>query len=388
VVHVIDTCSQLITTPWRRIGSWGIAPRNINPVTSWRWVACTHRPLYPTANSPRCPLDRGLGGPWSLSGRFAWEKNLLTLLGIEPWLLRCSACGLVTILAKLSRPPAMASSSWKDFAWSFTVINKRDMYRCCPDVAEWPWDGWTGATWRCIRVEGTSWRETNLWYVPRPSCLSLCRSPGVAAPPGNPRNSWAPSAVPNLVPVLRDVWNASLSFPGLENKAVVASGRTSTLQLTPWSTILLYKLTIVQLVKRLAVNCATWRPFHWTLTRPFEPAHTLTPLFLKVCVNVIPSLASKSRKQFLQLFWLRLCYISRTSHSSWLDHPNTFLIQIMKLLFMLLPPVSCHFVALSSQHTPQHPVLRDPQPVFFLWDGSLRTPENRIPTLFCQYRLT
>jgi hypothetical protein len=38
---------------------------------------------------------------------------------------------------------------------------------------------------------------------------------------------------------------------------------------------------------------------HLILTGPFEPAHTLTPLYLKMYVNVIPSLAPKSRKQFL-----------------------------------------------------------------------------------------
>jgi hypothetical protein len=50
-----------------------------------------HRQLHPRGNSPRYRLDRRLGGPHSRSGSYGQEKNLLPLLGIEPWLSRSVA---------------------------------------------------------------------------------------------------------------------------------------------------------------------------------------------------------------------------------------------------------------------------------------------------------
>jgi hypothetical protein len=52
--------------------------------TIWRCVVSfTFLPLYPRANLPRYPVDRGLSGPQSRSGRSGVVKNL-ALLGIEP----------------------------------------------------------------------------------------------------------------------------------------------------------------------------------------------------------------------------------------------------------------------------------------------------------------
>jgi hypothetical protein len=52
--------------------------------TRWRWVVSfTPRPLYPQGKSPWYPLDRGLGGPQSRSGRGGEEKNSQPLPGIE-----------------------------------------------------------------------------------------------------------------------------------------------------------------------------------------------------------------------------------------------------------------------------------------------------------------
>jgi len=46
-------------------------------VARWRWVVSfTLRPLYSRRKSPRCPLDKKLGGPQSRSGRSGDEKNL------------------------------------------------------------------------------------------------------------------------------------------------------------------------------------------------------------------------------------------------------------------------------------------------------------------------
>jgi hypothetical protein len=57
-------------------GSGGIASRIIDLGTRWKWVInFTPRPLYHQGKSPRYPLDRGLGGPQSPSGRGGEEKN-------------------------------------------------------------------------------------------------------------------------------------------------------------------------------------------------------------------------------------------------------------------------------------------------------------------------
>jgi hypothetical protein len=50
-------------------GSAGIAPRNLDLGTRWRWVVSfTPRPLYPQGNNIPYPLDKRLGGPQSRSG--------------------------------------------------------------------------------------------------------------------------------------------------------------------------------------------------------------------------------------------------------------------------------------------------------------------------------
>jgi hypothetical protein len=57
-------------------GSVGIAPRNLDFGTRWRWVVSfTLRPLYPQGKSPRYPLDKRLGGPQSRSGHSGEENN-------------------------------------------------------------------------------------------------------------------------------------------------------------------------------------------------------------------------------------------------------------------------------------------------------------------------
>jgi hypothetical protein len=57
----------------------------LDPSNRWRWVVSfTLRPLYTRGNGPQHPLDRGLGGPQSRSGRSGGEKSFLPLPGIEP----------------------------------------------------------------------------------------------------------------------------------------------------------------------------------------------------------------------------------------------------------------------------------------------------------------
>jgi hypothetical protein len=60
-----------------------IDPRFLDLGSSWRWVVgFTLLPLYPRGKSHLYPLDRRLGGPQSLSGRYG-EVKILDPTGIQ-----------------------------------------------------------------------------------------------------------------------------------------------------------------------------------------------------------------------------------------------------------------------------------------------------------------
>jgi len=50
----------------------------------------------------------------------------------------------------------------------------------------------------------------------------------------------------------------------------------------------------------------------------------------------------------------------------WFDYPNNIWwgLQIIKLLVMSSPPLPCYLVPLRPKYSPQHPVLKHPQPTF------------------------
>jgi hypothetical protein len=71
------------------------------------------------------------------------------------------------------------------------------------------------------------------------------------------------------------------------------------------------------------------------------------------------------------------CYMSYASHLPWLDHSNYTWrrAQVMKFLIMQYSLTSCHFIPLRSNYSPQLPVLKYPQFMFFsLCQGSSFTP--------------
>jgi hypothetical protein len=59
--------------------------------------------FIPGERFPRYPLNRRLGGPQSLSGRFGEENNLLPVPGIQAHFLGCPISSVVTIRITLSR---------------------------------------------------------------------------------------------------------------------------------------------------------------------------------------------------------------------------------------------------------------------------------------------
>jgi hypothetical protein len=59
-------------------------------------------------------------------------------------------------------------------------------------------------------------------------------------------------------------------------------------------------------------------------------------------------------------------YMPHPSHYSRFNHPNNtgWAVQIIKLLIMQLPPLPYYLVPPRPKYSPQHPILKYPQPVF------------------------
>lgn len=76
---------KLVHRPWRRVGSWGIAPLILKHGTGWWWVVSfTPGPLYPYVRTPGAQLIGDRLGTRDSLGVF-WEKEtLLPPPGIKP----------------------------------------------------------------------------------------------------------------------------------------------------------------------------------------------------------------------------------------------------------------------------------------------------------------
>jgi hypothetical protein len=59
-------------------------------------------------------------------------------------------------------------------------------------------------------------------------------------------------------------------------------------------------------------------------------------------------------------------YMPRPSDSSRFYHPHNigWAVQIIKLLIMKFSPLPCYLVPLRPRSSPQHPILKHPQPTF------------------------
>jgi len=157
------------------------------------------------------------------------------------------------------------------------------------------------------------------------------------------------------------------------------SGLLPSYLLTPWSRVLLEKLTGSHLVKKLHAFYGTPRiittftsarhlSLSWARSTQFMPPHpTSWRAILILCSHLRLALSSG-------LFpWgcppktlnapLSMCYIRRPSHSSRFDHPNNIRwgLQIIKPLYIQF---SRYFVPLRPKYSPQHPILKHPQPKF------------------------
>jgi hypothetical protein len=195
---------------------------------------------------------------------------------------------------------------------------------------------------------------------------------------------------------LKLVWH-SLRMPCLV-RAVVAQGNTKreqiiqdtyTQRLTPWSRVVLEKLKLRSGSQEITRLLCIWNVhYHVHKSPPVvsilsqkNATHSPKPYSLKIRSNIILlstpgssdcSLPFKLPNQnFVSISHLPDArYMSRPSHPPWYDHPNVcWKARIMELLivqFSQFSPPYCHFIPLKSTFSPQHPVLKHPQSVFFL----------------------
>jgi len=152
--------------------------------------------------------------------------------------------------------------------------------------------------------------------------------------------------------------------------------------LTPWSRVLLEKLTSFQLVKKFLAVYGTRRfitafkstrhlTLSWASSIHF---HTPTSHFLKTHLHIIfPSKPGASNWSLSLRFphhntvyaspLTHTCYIPRPSHSSRFNHPNNtgWGVQIIKFLVMWRSPLPCYLVPLRPKYS-QRTILKHPQP--------------------------
>jgi hypothetical protein len=147
------------------------------------------------------------------------------------------------------------------------------------------------------------------------------------------------------------------------------------LLLTPWSKVLLEKLTGSQPVKKFPEFYGT-RMF----ITAFTSAHHLTLSWASPCLPILlpegPSMRGSPKWSLSLMFphqnpvytfpLPHTCCMPHPSHSSRLDRPNNtwWGVQIIKLLIIKSAPFPCYLLPLRLKYSPQHPILKHPQPTF------------------------
>jgi len=135
------------------------------------------------------------------------------------------------------------------------------------------------------------------------------------------------------------------------------------------------------------IPCILWNPqvyyrthkrtSHIPILSQLHPVHTPTSHFPKIHPNIIlPSMPGSP--QWSPSFRFphqnpvhisplpHTRYMPRPSHSSWFYHPHNigWAVQIIQLFIMQFSPLTCHLVPLRPKYSPQHPILKHPQPAF------------------------
>jgi hypothetical protein len=109
---------------------------------------------------------------------------------------------------------------------------------------------------------------------------------------------------------------------------------------------------------------------------PFWSHSTLTPMFYEWSLSF-----GVSHQNLVQFSLLSHTYhMSRPPHSPWFNLSNDIWIwvQIMKLLIVQLPPLSCYVSPLRSKYSSQNPVLK--HPLLLLWETTFHIRTKQLPT--------
>jgi len=108
-----------------------------------------------------------------------------------------------------------------------------------------------------------------------------------------------------------------------------------------------------------------------------DPVNTLTSHFPNIHLNIILPSTPEFPKWSLSLRFLHhkplihlssphTCYMPRPSNSSLFYYPKNiwWTVRIIKLLIMQFFPLPCYLVPLRPRYSPQHPILKYPEPTF------------------------
>ena len=107
-----------------------------------------------------------------------------------------------------------------------------------------------------------------------------------------------------------------------------------------------------------------------------DPVHTPTPNLLKIHCNIILTSTFRSPKWFLSLRFPQqypvytpfppphALYAPPISSRFYQPKNIGWAVNIMKLPIMYFSPITCYLVPLSPKYSPQHPILKHPQPSF------------------------
>jgi len=108
-----------------------------------------------------------------------------------------------------------------------------------------------------------------------------------------------------------------------------------------------------------------------------DPVLTPTSHFLKIHFNIILPSAPGSPQRSLSFRFLHqnplhvsplphTRHMPRPSHYSWFCHSHNIgrEVHIIKFLIMEFPPLPYYLIPLRPKYSPQHPILKNPQPTF------------------------